>query len=325
MRRIARYFVCFFLIVGSCVSFLSFTTQARQSAKEYIISGLFEMAEQISLAKYDLGIDEMSKIWRDILKSQPYLFFVDSVLELDVSEEKVIKVYPRYVMTVEQTARATEFCRSEIERMVGAAVGMTEREKALFLHDYLCLQFTYDESLESDNMYSFLKSGKGTCQGYALTYMAALQGAGLECGFAASDSMSHIWNTVRVEGEWYHVDVTWDDYPEVWGGVEHSNFLKSDKAITATAHRDWIALEDVKCVSEAFDAEVFISPLHKYISSSDVNCDGEVNIFDAVLFLMQTDGCLPDEMLFLNVAADADGDGELTENDLCALLDSILG
>ena len=49
--------------------------------------------------------------------------------------------------------------------------------------------------------------------------------------------MNHIWNLIKIDGKWYHVDVTWDDpIMDKPGRVKHDNFLRSDDGIKDTDH-----------------------------------------------------------------------------------------
>ena len=84
--------------------------------------------------------------------------------------------------------------------------------------------------------------------------------------------MAHIWNLVKIDGEWYHVDVTWDDYPEIFSSLEYESFLKSDKGIKVTAHIGWYSPQDILCESEIYDGACFDSALLKFSGTGDVNC-----------------------------------------------------
>ena len=53
--------------------------------------------------------------------------------------------------------------------------------------------------------------GIGVCQSYACTYMYILNSLGIDCYFVPSDEMRHGWNIVRINGQLYHVDCTYDD------------------------------------------------------------------------------------------------------------------
>lgn len=43
---------------------------------------------------------------------------------------------------------------------------------------------------------------------------------GIECEVISSDQRNHDWNRVKLNGEWYMVDVTWDDDYEDNEGYE---------------------------------------------------------------------------------------------------------
>ncbi len=103
---------------------------------------------------------------------------------------------------------------------------MTDYEKELALHDWLLEQVRYDDNSLSqwtlayadpnnDNPYGPLVNGLGICYGYASTFQLLMQMVGIECitvhGTARSDRAEHAWNQVLLDGQWYCVDVTWDD------------------------------------------------------------------------------------------------------------------
>ena len=121
--------------------------------------------------------------------------------------------------------------------------GMSQLQIAIAIHDYLCAYGVYDETYTLYRGYELLVGGTAVCQGYAEAYMDLLQHAGLECLLIQSDPMDHCWNLVKLDGNWYHVDATWDDpITDVEGRVQHNNFLLSDNGIAqagSTGHNSW--------------------------------------------------------------------------------------
>ena len=97
--------------------------------------------------------------------------------------------------------------------------GMTDLDKALALHDYLVLHIAYaykdyiNGSLGGNvyNIYGALQEGKAVCQGYAYAYYILLNNVNIENRMVVSNNMNHAWNMLKIDGKWYHVDVTWDD------------------------------------------------------------------------------------------------------------------
>ncbi len=67
---------------------------------------------------------------------------------------------------------------------------------------------------ESYTPYGGLVNRKAVCLGYAATFQLLAELAGIECitvvGSALESTGDHAWNQVRLAGEWYCVDVTWE-------------------------------------------------------------------------------------------------------------------
>ena len=55
-----------------------------------------------------------------------------------------------------------------------------------------------------------------------------------------SDPLNHAWNLVKINGDWYHVDVTWDDPVGASKGyVSHENFLRNDSEFKKLGYTSW--------------------------------------------------------------------------------------
>lgn len=105
-----------------------------------------------------------------------------------------------------------------VASIIGAAVSQakqntngSEYEIALYLHDWLLDQLEYDNSLKWSSAESALTRGFGTCQAYESAYAKLLSAAGIENAETRDTYDGHTWNAVKLDGEWYQVDCTWDD------------------------------------------------------------------------------------------------------------------
>lgn len=118
-----------------------------------------------------------------------------------------------------------------IDQVVEAAMKYsTEYERVKFVHDYLVQNTDYSysalnemktaddtlwavETQYATNAYGCLVEGSAVCAGYAKAFKLILNQMGLEChyvtGVAGGDS--HAWNCVKLDGEYYLFDTTWDD------------------------------------------------------------------------------------------------------------------
>jgi len=114
--------------------------------------------------------------------------------------------------------------------------GMSERKKARLLHDWLIYNADYDYSYSNSTAAGVLLEGTGVCNSYSLAYQQLLNKAGIENTLlVGTESMDHIWNLVKIDGQWYHVDVTWDDS---YRGTTAKYFLVTDKKISSDHYWD---------------------------------------------------------------------------------------
>lgn len=108
-----------------------------------------------------------------------------------------------------------------------------EQEKAI--HDYMVLNCEYAEDLLIDGLATqdvFYYDGvfvhkRAVCQGYALSFKLCMDILGIESRVVRGTvpDGKHAWNAVQLDGEWYWVDVTWDDpIPDVEGRVFYHYF-----------------------------------------------------------------------------------------------------
>ncbi len=142
--------------------------------------------------------------------------------------------------------------RKKAEEVIASILrdAMSEYEKSLAIHDYIVNQTVYNtESAESGQLtfadntyYGVLIEGKATCLGYAETMKLMGELAGLEVIVVLGDTVrdgetvGHAWNLVRINGEYYHIDPTWND-PVLSTGeqiLSRDYFLITDAEIQTT-------------------------------------------------------------------------------------------
>ena len=103
---------------------------------------------------------------------------------------------------------------------------MSDYEKELAVHDWMIAWAEYDQAAlsslpgaqptpDSDNPYGFFTGRAAICTGYTSTFQLLMDLLDIECvtveGTAYNGTEDHAWNMVRLDGDWYCVDVTWDD------------------------------------------------------------------------------------------------------------------
>lgn len=131
-----------------------------------------------------------------------------------------------------------------VNEIVSAAVTQCNKEtdgsdyaKALWLHDWLLKQLKYDKSLKWSSAESALTRGWGTCQAYESAYSRLLTAAGIENAETRDTYDGHTWNAMKLDGEWYQVDCTWDDTDDHWYNFDQTRlYFGLTDELMAIAH-----------------------------------------------------------------------------------------
>ncbi len=168
-----------------------------------------------------------------------------------------------------RNAAILESCAEAIDELV--AEDMQDHEKELAVHDWIAERAVYDDGLlsnapvaephpDSDNPYGLLVRRKATCAGYAHTFKLFMDMLATECltveGTSQLGGEEHMWNMVRLDdGEWYCVDVTWDDTDNVpeegEAPVYHKYFNVTSEFMRYNDHQ-WDETSVPEAVSERF-------------------------------------------------------------------------
>lgn len=233
-----------------------------EGAKDKLLGGMENMEEEVDLSDYHVSTNEITTVVAGVLNENPNLFYATpQTISYDENTQLVQSVVVTY-----DTASASiyeEALQAAYDEAITDPFGMNDLQKARALHDWIVQHVSYDHSLSNYDAYDAIVSRSAVCQGYTLAYAALLEKAGIEFDYCRSSAMNHIWNYVKIDGNWYHVDTTWDDPSWGSGGddrtgyVRHTFFLNSDTKIQQPAsgstdtHHSWTGTKT--CSSTTYD------------------------------------------------------------------------
>ncbi len=99
--------------------------------------------------------------------------------------------------------------------------GYTDYVKVKEVHNWLIKAIEYDTNettIEPYSIYGALTQGKAVCEGYARSFKYIMDELEIPCVLVSGTATnsngiteSHAWNYVLLNGDWYAIDVTWDD------------------------------------------------------------------------------------------------------------------
>jgi len=148
-----------------------------------------------------------------------------------------------------------------LSNILTADMNIYDKEKAV--HDYIVSHYKFDTSLTrydlehpSLSVAGLLYNQTGTCKAYAEMFniMMTKLGIGAKMVYGSAGGNEHIWNMVRLSGNWYMVDVTWDDpVPDRGSEISYSYFNRTDEIMSKD--HNWDQSKYPSCISVEYSFE----------------------------------------------------------------------
>ncbi|MGE7691771.1 transglutaminase domain-containing protein [Lysinibacillus sp. NPDC097214] len=189
-----------------------------------------------------------------------------------------------YLMTPEQSA----FVEMNVQEVVASIhkKSLSDVETVRAVNDYIVANTAYTDQTNSSphSAYTVLAEHGGVCQGYALLAHSMLQKLGIETKYIVGyvGQEGHAWNLVKLDGQWYHLDTTWNDpVPDRKGAVRYQYFLVDDR--TMAKDHTWIAGDYPKATSTKynyFHNVDFAAQVGQQIFYSNVSDDNKLYVLD---------------------------------------------
>ena len=206
----------------------------NDSEKEFyqrVVSAIESFETTIDALPEWMTLSAFEKIRTCVTNDHPELFWYegDFTYYQDSASSKLVRIELTYSMSEVQA----ENRKLEIENAVPVFLaGITEDtsdydavktvyENIIKLTDYDHIGLKKEDSGKSSvkpddlrSVYGVLVNRKAVCAGYAKTTQYLLNRLGIECTYVSgttNDDGRHAWNLIKLEGEYYFMDTTWDD------------------------------------------------------------------------------------------------------------------
>ncbi len=160
--------------------------------------------------------------------------------------------------------------------------GMSDFEKEMMIIQYIVENCEYEVGTNYSNSttYSVLINGKAQCSGYADAFLQMAKGCGLNVRYVTSSD--HAWNLIELDGDWYHVDVTWEDPRGTnnfgFGYLSNKYINLEDSEIKLIDHHNSWSPNSIKCNGYKYGPEV----VEEYLRSGNVDTSLGISYEDFV-------------------------------------------
>lgn len=213
------------------------STYDATALEKLIVEGIKAWQTSIDVSELGLTRDDINNgAVRSIINSHPEFISLSGGYTYWTSGSSITKIEFTYLTNAKEEQQELDAALQEVKSKIDTS-GMSDEEIVLAYHEYLTstVAYAYEDYFNGTiaanhgyDMYGALVKHSCVCQGYAETMFYLLREAGLSCAIASSENINHAWNIVKIRGNWYHIDATWDD--PVWdmpGRSYHDYFLVS--------------------------------------------------------------------------------------------------
>lgn len=191
-------------------------TEAEKKAYQKIATEVGNFKNIVTF-DFELSEKEFEKAYALYKEDYPEHFWKGTEYTLSGTENDISTIsfdevlYNGDVSKIKATKNKME---ANVQKILAKLNGsMSDYEKELVVHDYIINNTAYKDGENKHNLIGALIDGKAVCQGYALAFQYVMRRAGVQCITVTGEfkNQSHMWNMIRLDGEFYHIDVTADD------------------------------------------------------------------------------------------------------------------
>lgn len=175
------------------------------------------MEEESETLNYSYTMEDFQRVLQCITGDRPDLFYPDfDELVLYHSNHKT-KVGMVYLCDKKEAKALIDQYSDAVEKAMGYILpSMTDFEKEIAINDYITNNCQYaigSESIFSATAYGALVEGKAFCDGYAYAAKQLFNESYIDSAvvYGSTDGIEHVWNMVELEGNFYHLDIMWND------------------------------------------------------------------------------------------------------------------
>lgn len=196
-----------------------------------------------------VNVNQLKTVFEAVYNDHPELFWLETGYSCKyLRNGNCVEITLKYNAAAENLEEARQEFDSRAGQILSGAQALgSNAEKERFVHDSLMQSVEYVLNAPmNQSAYSALVQGRSVCAGYARAFQYMMQQLGIPCyyctGYAGED---HAWNIVKMDTDYYNVDVTWDDTDT----PTYDYFNKSDREFGTTHIRTGLAVYLPACVS----------------------------------------------------------------------------
>lgn len=208
-------------------------------AYDQIASGIEQHADEISLSGDGFSVQrsDLATVYDAYVNDYPQHFWRSNSYQYSYYGQTVLSFMPDYWINEADLSEAKNTFEQEVVQLLDGVEELeNEFDREKLIHDRLADRVVYASGENAHNAYGAIVEGKAVCDGYSRAFQYLLYRAGIQSFVVTGSSINpstglaegHAWNLVRINGEYYHTDLTWNDQSS---GIFYAYFNVSQERI----------------------------------------------------------------------------------------------
>lgn len=200
--------------------------------------GLLAMKDSFPVLK--LSNRELSEIYFLLRLDCPEIFYSVKFSYRYYTDSSMVEFVPEYLFTKDKIREHRQAMAARVKKLARPAENLDEKGKELYIHDFIVKNVTYDKLKKeySHEIIGALGNGVAVCEGMAKAVKILCDTLKIWCIVAVSEAnpekgikYRHAWNIIRIDGQYYHLDATFDNSLSGEDHIRYDYVNLSDKQI----------------------------------------------------------------------------------------------
>lgn len=193
-------------------------TKAQQATYHVIMQGANALADEFQIPRIESA--ELYDVFFRLRLDHPEIFWAVGFKYRYYKDSPNLILIPEYIFDKNKIREHQKALGARVDKLVRTAMKFSEWDKEKYVHDFICENIRYDKLKKpySHEIIGPLGHGVGVCEGIAKSVKVLCDALGVWCIIAICGNnpekgikYRHTWNIVRINGQYYHLDATFDN------------------------------------------------------------------------------------------------------------------
>ena len=193
----------------------------KQNTYRAMLAGLMDLSDEILLPQVPTTDGNwLYDVFFHLRLDHPEIFWAVGFKYRHYKDSPNLILIPEYIFDKNKIREHKKALHARVEKLVRPAAKFSEWDKEKYVHNFICENIRYDKLKKpySHEIIGPLGHGVGVCEGIAKSVKILCDALGVWCVIAICGNnpekgikYRHTWNIVRINGQYYHLDATFDN------------------------------------------------------------------------------------------------------------------